>query len=123
MIARAIRKRKAPSVKSLPGSLSMEGVSDRGSRCHSTWRRWKRSRSAAWSLRPHCGFGSSAAGDGASAVGPECARERAENARPPRQDKPAKAGFAAVGAQSSPLGTSLVLASRAAATPSTGARL
>jgi hypothetical protein len=27
----------APSVKNLPGSLSMEGVLDRESRCHSTW--------------------------------------------------------------------------------------
>jgi hypothetical protein len=32
------QKRAAASVKSLPGSLSMEGVLDRGSRCHSTWR-------------------------------------------------------------------------------------
>jgi hypothetical protein len=116
-------KMDGTSVKSLPGSLLMEGVSDRESRCHSTWQRWKRSRSAAWKLYPHRGSSRNAAGDEASEAGPECARERTENVRPPRQDKPAEASFAAVGAQSSPLGTSLVLVSWAAATPSTGARL
>lgn len=37
MIALPSSKGTAVSVKSLPGSLSMEGVLDRESRCHSTW--------------------------------------------------------------------------------------
>lgn len=38
MIGRAVLKNGwQRAVKSLPGSLSMEGVLDRESRCHSTW--------------------------------------------------------------------------------------